>query len=999
MKRIPHLLTLLFTLLTSSLPLYAQEEAATDRNVRTRLEEYFKQYTTLSARISTPKLDSLHIDHTRRTLRVYAGAAFAQQPFTPERVAAIRRDIQNLLPGPVNYYTLSLFAGEKPVEQLVPNALVEKRARDKNRLWDGRRHDLEHPWVKRTSLPYPTPTQGLASHHLAVWQSHGNYYKNAIGAWAWQRPRLWCTTEDLFTRSFVVPFLIPMLENAGAVAYTPRERDAQHHEVIVDNDQSSPGSIYFEEKSKKSPWKQTPLPGFSHRRATYSDGEAPFVTGTARFAPTATKKKKSRTLATWIPDIPETGSYAVYVSYQTLPGAVPDAHYTVFHKGGATEFSVNQQMGGGTWVYLGTFEFDKGQNDYGFVALSNESAEKGIVCADGVRFGGGMGNIERGGQVSGRPRYLEGARYWAQWAGMPYEVYAGRKGENDYADDINTRSLALNHLSGGSPYNPVQKGLSVPFELTLGVHSDAGFSREDSLVGTLGIYTTTFGEPLLGSGRSRLTSRDLCDLVLSGLSRDLPGYTGRPWARRAMWDRNYSESRLPSLPSMILETLSHQNFADMKLGHEPDFKFAFARSVYKSLLRHTATMHGRSYTVQPLPPNHFAVQFEEETTANPRQKQKKKGKSVKESRVRLTWQPVTDPLEPSAQPTGYVVYTRIGQGGFDGGVYTATPALTLPIESGILYSFRVTAVNEGGESFPTETLVAYRSPESERTMLIVNAFDRLSGPATIETADRQGFDLAQDAGVGYLCNDSYSGAQISFDRRYIGRETSEGLGYSGSELEGVTLAGNTFDYPSLHGRAIRSVKGAPSFVSCSDEAVEEGIVRLTDYPLTDLIFGFEKQGGHSAMTGEEYGISPALLRALDNYLAHGGRLMASGAYLCSADEEEVPSLFRATFARTLPASDGSPLVVTNRAGLTFTLPRALGEKQIPLPCPEVLTPAVSSGAFTPFVYDESGESAAVAWQSAQNTARTFTLAFPFECIREEEARIRLMGMVLRFLGE
>ena len=76
-------------------------------------------------------------------------------------------------------------------------------------------------------------------------------------------------------------------------------------------------------------------------------------------------------------------------------------------------------MGGGTWVYLGTFEFDKGTNDYGMVVLSNESKEKGVVCADAVRFGGGMGNISRGGSVSGLPRYLEGARYAAQWAGMP----------------------------------------------------------------------------------------------------------------------------------------------------------------------------------------------------------------------------------------------------------------------------------------------------------------------------------------------------------------------------------------------------------------------------------------------------------------------------------------------------------------------------------------------------------------------------------------------------
>lgn len=92
---------------------------------------------------------------------------------------------------------------------------------------------------------------------------------------------------------------------------------------------------------------------------------------------------------------PRNRSYAVYVSYQTLPNSVSDAKYLVFHKGGVTEFKVNQRIGGGTWVYLGTFEFDKGSNDYGMVVLSNESSENGVICADAVRFGGGMGNISR----------------------------------------------------------------------------------------------------------------------------------------------------------------------------------------------------------------------------------------------------------------------------------------------------------------------------------------------------------------------------------------------------------------------------------------------------------------------------------------------------------------------------------------------------------------------------------------------------------------------------
>lgn len=165
-----------------------------------------------------------------------------------------------------------------------------------------------------------------------------------------------------------------MLENAGAIVYTPRERDWQRNEVIVDNDTHPQGCIYQEIKSRKGKWKTAPTPAFAQKRLVYRDGQNPFEEGTARFA--STEKKPEKAFAQWIPHIPETGKYAVYVTYQTLPGSVSDAKYLVFHKGGVTEFLVNQQIGGGTWVYLGTFEFDKGTNDYGMVVLSNESRQK-----------------------------------------------------------------------------------------------------------------------------------------------------------------------------------------------------------------------------------------------------------------------------------------------------------------------------------------------------------------------------------------------------------------------------------------------------------------------------------------------------------------------------------------------------------------------------------------------------------------------------------------------
>ena len=109
-------------------------------------------------------------------------------------------------------------------------------------------------------------------------------------------------------------------------------------------------------------------------------------------------------------------------------------------------------------VYLGTFAFDKGCNIYNRVVLTNHSKRRGFVTADAVRFGGGMGNIVRGGQVSGLPRTLEGARYYTQWAGAPRNVVSKSNGANDYNDDINTRSLYTNWLAGGSPYILIRKG-------------------------------------------------------------------------------------------------------------------------------------------------------------------------------------------------------------------------------------------------------------------------------------------------------------------------------------------------------------------------------------------------------------------------------------------------------------------------------------------------------------------------------------------------------------
>ena len=944
-----------------------------ERNVKERLTDYFGRYTT-TAKISTPKLKSVDIDYERKTIAIHASESFAYQPFRPETVEAVYNQVKELLPGPVHYYRLTIFADGKPIEELIPNIYRNKK-KDKERM-SLKTDYKDKAWVKNISRPNEI-SRGLQDRHIAIWQSHGNYFKNDKNEWGWQRPRLFCTTEDLFTQSFVLPYVIPMLENAGAIVYTPRERDTQKNEIIVDNDTPN-ASLYLEVGSKKAHWATAPIKGFAQKKAIYRDGENPFTDGTCRFIPTERKKKnKDQAFAEWVPTLPAKGEYAVYVSYRTLPNSVNDARYLVFHNGGVTEFKVNQKIGGGTWVYLGTFEFDKGNNDYGMVVLSNESSEHGVVCADAVRFGGGMGNIERGGKTSGLPRYLEGARYSAQWAGMPYEVYAGRKGENDYADDINTRSNTINYLSGGSVYNPQQPGLGIPLEMTMALHSDAGCSKTDELIGSLGIYTTDFNNGKLNTGIDRYASRDLADILLTQIQKDIYSSYNLSWTRRSMWNRNYSETRLPATPSTIIELLSHQNFADMQLGHDPNFKFTVGRAIYKGILQFVAGQHDKEYVVQPLPVSNFTIRF---------------GK--KKNTLELSWKGENDPQEPTAQPREYIVYTRIGYGGFDNGTLVSKTSHTVKIEPGLVYSFKVTAVNRGGESFPSEILSAYKAKRERERVLIINGFDRVSGPAVINTFDKAGFDLEQDPGVPYLSNISFSGAQIGFDRAQAGKEGEGSLGYSGSELEGMKIAGNTFDYPFIHGKAIQAA-GKYSFVSCSDEAVENGTVTLEDYPVVDYILGMEKEDPVHKVYYKTF--SSAMQRIITSYCQSGGNLFVSGAYVGSdmsgtqGNREFTEKILKYGYQSSMTDKSSNRI---NGLGRTITIPRAPNETSYAVPAPDCIVPVDT--AFSVFTYVPGNQSAGIAYKG---NYRTFVLGFPFESIQSEADRATIMAGILGFFTQ
>jgi len=836
--------------------------------------------------------------------------------------------------------------------------------------------DIEYdgqPWVENVSRPYEI-SRGLQNRHVTLWASHGRYYDQERGEWRWQRPTLFTTNEDLYTQTIVVPFLIPMLENAGAVVFTPRERDWQRNEVIVDNDDHTTLTAYHESGYKHA-WRDTDEKGFAQHPGHYIDGENPFIAGTARQTETTNSKSKYSQIS-YQPTFAESGSYAVYVSYQTVEGSIDDAHYSVWHQGIKTEFLVNQQMGGSTWVYLGTFQFDAGCNEWNRVVLTNQSDSKGIVTADAVRFGGGMGNIERGGEVSGLPRCLEGARYYCQWAGMPFEIYSSKSGQDDYKDDINARSLTENLLAGGSCYLPNREGRRVPMELSLAVHSDAGYHPDgQSIYGALSISTTPNdnGDSIYDCGLPRTMSAELASDLLKNVDADVRARYGIEWPQREVRDRNYSETRLPEVPSAILETMSHQSFPDMRYGQDPNFRFTLARSVYKTILRYICRTHDRDYVVTPLTPTHLKVEFS----------------NMKRGEVRLSWAAVEDPQEPTAQPSGFIVYTAKGQGGFNNGTHVHASSYTLRLEPGELYSFKVAAINRGGQSFPSEVVSALYQPKATNTVLVVNGFHRLASPAIIDNETEQGFVIDDDMGVSYGRTAGFTGRQLYFYKDKMGIEDSTGLGFGFTELAGRFIAGNDFNYIRTHAEAIRQA-GTYNIASCSSQVLET--IDNRHYKVVDLILGLERNDGYSLVNYKSF--TPAMQSWLANYTRRGGRLLVSGSYVGSDMTTDAERLFLSNVLKcSYAGKDNDTGEGIRGMGTDFKFYRQPNELHYAAQHPDILQ-ADTDKAMATMAYAD-GYAAAVAYSG--NDHRAFTMGFPFECIKSDKTRTAIMRGILNYL--
>lgn len=858
-------------------------------------------------------------------------------------------------------------------------------------------------------------SQGLDGNIIALWQSHGRYFEPKTNRWEWQRARLMQTVEDLYTQSYVLPFLIPMLERAGAYTLLPRERDTSTVEVIVDLDGGLAQSGYSEINGKEK-WRSADDEGFAYIRESYTTGQNPFADGSYRTIQ-STEKEQNASFATYDANMPQAGNYAIYISYKSLPKSSDHVTYQVNSLAGTASFTVNQQMGSSTWVYLGHFPLAQGLNK-AVVQVSNlclGDNGKTIVTTDAIKIGGGMGNIARHIDdnadleikqanpvsplsISQYPRFTEGARYWLQWAGMPDSVYASTEDANDYTDDFRCRGLWVNYMAGSSPVLPNSDGLRVPIDIAFALHTDAGITTDDEIIGTLGIYCTEKNSKY-ADGTPRSVSRALTNNIMTNVVADIRALYEPQWTRREMWDKRYNEARVPQVPTTLLELLSHQNFADMRYGLDPSFRFTVSRAIYKGMLQFIADREKRPYIVQPLPINSFAITPDGNNSFT------------------LSWCPTTDTQCPSAAPTKYYIYERIGDPNSTAFAFRDSTTLTsysISIDDNLIHSFQIEAVNDGGRSFPSETLALAVAKNSKATVMVVNGFTRVSAPESFDLGEIAGFYDNIDHGVPYLYDISYIGQQYEFRRQIPWTNDDDpGFGASFANYETTVLPGNTFDFTALHGQHI--LQAGYSFVSASVKAVEDHKIDLGSFPVIDIILGKQRTTtiGRGAVPQRYPTFSTELQQVLNQYAANGGAILASGAYIASdllsgqssnSDAKKfAPKILGIDF-RTSPATAtneikaaANPFSQLQLASTTLTFSHELNELSYCVETPDGLLPAQATGAVSyPFLlYSDTNIAAAVATQFT--THRAVAIGFPLETITQADSRQTIFNHILQYL--
>jgi hypothetical protein len=733
--------------------------------------------------------------------------------------------------------------------------------------------------------------------------------------------------------------------NAGATVVAHRPIGNQVNEVVLDN--GSPGVTFSA--------------GWANSSSDIYFGQ-PGEAVPYRFASAAGAESA---VATYVPTLPAAGFYPVYT--WVLHGANrTNQLYRIRHTGGESQVRVPHHRVGNGWVYLGSYHFNAGSNAVsGAVLISNfvPGAGTSVVIADAIRFGNGLGSLNRGGGVSTYPREDECARYWVQnglGVGQSTGLY-DVAGSGDDSDNVGTpprMSAEMNREAGGGFFQRV----------LVSFHSNASGSANPTARGVIGLYNDPTLSSDVAPNSGTPNQRQLAQLLAKEVNDDLVSLSGRlelPWQNRtsltyARSDFAFGEINNNALDgemdATIVEVAFHDEPNDARLLRDPKVRDWVARATYQGLLRYFNQFDAAPLAFLPEPPGNVRAY-------------------ATSGGIVVAWTP------PVAQggsgvAAGYVVYRSTDGYGFGEPVGVSgvvnTQVLLTNLTTDTAWYLRVAATNAGGESLPSATVGCRRAanPALRRT-LVVNAFDR-------------------------------------FDRTLNLRQTPAARNYrppghdrnTGTMERVLPRRNNAFDYLVAHGQALAAA-GAP-FDSRQNELVAAGQAALGAYANLIWCAGNESTADETFSSAEQAQVAA--------FAAAGGNLFVSGSEIgWDLDRNSGPTAADRTFLRTtlratLNGNTNDSSGIYNFAPVTGSLfagnPTGAfddGSQGIYwVGYPDVLTPH-GSGASTAATYPGLGRgAAAVQYDGSAGGGKVVLLGFPFESITSASVREAILADALRF---
>jgi hypothetical protein len=769
------------------------------------------------------------------------------------------------------------------------------------------------------------PSGALSGRIVFMNSGHGwTWYTNS--GWSLQRPVALNSMNEDYGNLDQLNFFAAYCFNAGAIVASMRPLGQQTNEAVMDN---VDGSVTF-------------AGAWSDSTSTYYFGKAGDVP--YRFASFSDTETAT---ATYTPNLPVTGYYPVYTWVRTGSDR-GDQLYRIRHTGGESQYRVPHYMVGNGWIYLGEYYFNAGSNAAnGSVVISNlrSTTNGSVVIADAIRFGNGMGSVDRGTGVSGYPREDESCRYWIQanlGQGQSTSLY--ETSGNDEQDSWSApprMSVEMNREQAGSMFKRIH----------LSFHSNA--SADGTVRGVEGLITSvpTPNQAALAQICGQTVNDEL--VALGSPPLEFPWYDrGTNITFSGAYGEISDNSFVDEMDATIIEVAYHDNATDAALLRDPRVRNAVARAAMHAVVKYMNQFD----TNDPVP-----LIFLPEPPANVRAIGGANGSAA------LAWAaPVS--VANSGAPTNYLIYQSTNGSGFGNpiSVGNVTNFTVTNLTAGEDYYFRVAAANAGGESFPS-AVVGCRPPmfSDSPKILFVNAFDRFDRTTNL----RQDF-VPQH----YVPPGPAGGNERVLPRRI-----------------------NSFDYVVPHGKAISAAGVA--FDSCQHTAITNDLVTLTNYPVVIWACGNESTADESYSSAEQAKVAA--------FLAAGGSLFTSGAEIAwdldrpsgptAADRNFIHNQLHAAYV-----ADSSGVwnftAVTNSifAGNPDGTFDNGSEGIYMVGYPDLIAP-VNGGATAGVNYSNVTSGAAgIIYNGAAGGGKVVYLGFPFETILSAGVRNAYMADALNF---